>query len=117
MHLVDVGLELSAHVDNVPRDLVAAGFAGSLERWEQSRQHHHRKAQLLYTVRGIINCEVEDGIWIVPSFATTGTSGTTEGCASATEALGEGSTAAVALGDAPVDDAAGSLPRAASTSF
>lgn len=63
---LDVGSDLSAHVDNVPRDFVAASFAGSLERWEQSRQHCHRKAQLLYTVRGVINCEVEDGIWIVP---------------------------------------------------
>ncbi|WPO43226.1 helix-turn-helix transcriptional regulator [Tardiphaga sp. 42S5] len=65
MHL-DAGADVSAHVDNVPRDLVAASFTGNLESWEQSRQHHHRKAQLLYTVRGIINCEVDDGIWIVP---------------------------------------------------
>jgi hypothetical protein len=28
---------------------------------EQSRRHHRRKA-----VRGIINCEVNDGVWIVP---------------------------------------------------
>jgi AraC-like DNA-binding protein/mannose-6-phosphate isomerase-like protein (cupin superfamily) len=65
MHL-PVGTDWSAHVDNVPRDLVAAGFAGTIEKWERSRQHRHRRAQLLYTVRGLINCEVEDGIWIVP---------------------------------------------------
>ena len=53
-------------VDEVPRDLVAISAAGILTGWEQSPRHQHRKAQLLYTVRGIINCEVEEGIWIVP---------------------------------------------------
>ncbi len=33
--------------------------------WEQER-HQHRKAQLLYSVKGMLNCEVEDGVWIVP---------------------------------------------------
>lgn len=33
--------------------------------WEHVR-HHHRKAQLLYSVRGILNCEIDDGVWIVP---------------------------------------------------
>ena len=33
--------------------------------WERAR-HQHRKAQLLYSVRGVINCEIEDGVWIVP---------------------------------------------------
>ncbi|MER9234600.1 helix-turn-helix transcriptional regulator [Mesorhizobium sp. M0622] len=65
MHL-DVGIDLAAHVDTVPRDLIAVSFAGNMERWERSRRHSHQKAQLLYTVRGIINCEVDDGIWIVP---------------------------------------------------
>ncbi|GAB1617462.1 AraC family transcriptional regulator [Pseudomonas sp. NGC7] len=33
--------------------------------WEHA-QHQHRKAQLLYSVRGILNCEIEEGVWIVP---------------------------------------------------
>ena len=63
---LDVRAGWSSYVDNVPRVLVAAAAVGSLESMEQSRRHHHRKAQLLYTVRGIINCEVDDGVWIVP---------------------------------------------------
>lgn len=33
--------------------------------WEHAK-HHHRKAQLLYSVRGVLNCEIDDGVWIVP---------------------------------------------------
>jgi AraC-like DNA-binding protein/mannose-6-phosphate isomerase-like protein (cupin superfamily) len=33
--------------------------------WELA-SHSHRKAELLFTVRGIINCEIEAAIWIVP---------------------------------------------------
>jgi len=33
--------------------------------WENAR-HQHRKAQLIYSLRGILNCEVEHGVWIVP---------------------------------------------------
>lgn len=35
------------------------------KEWEAA-SHQHRKAQLLYSVMGIINCEIEDGIWVVP---------------------------------------------------
>lgn len=28
--------------------------------------HHHRKAQLIYMVRGVLTCEVSQGLWIVP---------------------------------------------------
>lgn len=63
---LDVGADRSAYIDSVPRDFIAAVAAGNLDRQEQSPRHHHRKAQLLYTVRGVINCEVDHGIWIVP---------------------------------------------------
>lgn len=29
-------------------------------------RHQHRKAELIYTVRGVINCDMEGGLWIVP---------------------------------------------------
>ncbi|HIC2068371.1 TPA: AraC family transcriptional regulator [Raoultella ornithinolytica] len=51
--------------DSIPRSVVAVAAARVGKRWEQA-QHHHRKAQLLYTMRGILNCEIEDGVWIVP---------------------------------------------------
>lgn len=63
---IDVRSDWLSYVDEVPRALVAANSVASLESLEQSPRHHHQKAQLLFTVRGVINCEVEDAVWIVP---------------------------------------------------
>ncbi|WP_248795521.1 AraC family transcriptional regulator [Pseudomonas sp. MWU13-2105] len=52
-------------VDHIPRLVYALNASLVSEGWEQAK-HRHRKAQLLYSVRGILNCEVEDGVWIVP---------------------------------------------------
>lgn len=52
-------------VDNVPRSVVALSTTSVTKDWEHPRHQHH-KAQLLYSVRGILNCEIDDGIWIVP---------------------------------------------------
>lgn len=51
--------------DNVPRPVVALRAASVAQGWEHAT-HRHRKAQLLYSVRGMLNCEIEDGVWIVP---------------------------------------------------
>ncbi|WP_428033656.1 AraC family transcriptional regulator [Amphritea sp.] len=52
-------------VDNVPRTAVALGATSVTEDWEHA-SHQHHKAQLLYSVRGILNCKIADGVWIVP---------------------------------------------------
>ena len=65
MHL-DVRSDWLSHVDEVPRALVAANAVANLEALEHSLPHQHQKAQLLFTVRGVINCEVDDAVWIVP---------------------------------------------------
>lgn len=52
-------------VDSIPRPVAALSASMVGKDWEQAK-HHHRKAQLLYSVRGILNCEIEDGVWIVP---------------------------------------------------
>lgn len=52
-------------IDSIPRPVVALGASMVSKGWEYEK-HQHRKAQLLYSVRGIFNCEVEDGLWIVP---------------------------------------------------
>ncbi|MFS2115383.1 AraC family transcriptional regulator [Herbaspirillum frisingense] len=52
-------------VDSIPRPIVALGATSVAKDWENAR-HQHRKAQLIYSVRGILNCEIEDGVWIVP---------------------------------------------------
>lgn len=51
--------------DDVPRPVVALSATSVASNWENGR-HQHRKAQLIYSVRGILNCEIEDGVWIVP---------------------------------------------------
>lgn len=63
---VDVRSDWLSHVDEVPRPLVAANAVANLEALERSTRHQHQKAQLLFTVRGVINCEVDDAVWIVP---------------------------------------------------
>lgn len=52
-------------VDKVPRPVVALSATSVTKNWENARHQHH-KAQLIYSVRGILNCEIEDGVWIVP---------------------------------------------------
>lgn len=56
---------LSFDVDSIPRPVSALGASMVAKNWEHAR-HCHRKAQLFYTMRGILNCEIEDGVWIVP---------------------------------------------------
>lgn len=52
-------------IDDVPRRVVALSATSVGKDWENARHRHH-KAQLIYSVRGILNCEIEDGVWIVP---------------------------------------------------
>jgi AraC-like DNA-binding protein/mannose-6-phosphate isomerase-like protein (cupin superfamily) len=56
----------AVEIDAVPRAVMALEAEHATKRWELAK-HRHRKAQLLFTVRGIINCDIEDGIWIVPA--------------------------------------------------
>ncbi|CAG9295929.1 AraC family transcriptional regulator [Celerinatantimonas diazotrophica] len=58
-------LDTIRDVDNVPRPVVALSATSVSKDWEYANHQHH-KAQLLYSVRGILNCEIEDGVWIVP---------------------------------------------------
>ena len=57
--------QMSRDADLIPRAVVAVGATSTAESWEHE-QHSHRKAQLMYTLRGVIHCEIEAGIWIVP---------------------------------------------------
>lgn len=51
--------------DVIPRAVVAVGATSTSKRWENA-PHAHRKGQLIYTLRGVIHCQIEAGIWIVP---------------------------------------------------
>lgn len=57
--------ELGAVIDDIERPVAALSVSVGTKKWEHAR-HSHQQAQLLFSVRGIINCEIEDGIWIVP---------------------------------------------------
>jgi AraC-like DNA-binding protein len=54
-----------ADPDLLPRPVAAVAFDLDTDRLEQA-QHHHRKAQLLYTTRGVVTVEVDDGLWVAP---------------------------------------------------
>ncbi|MDF3943651.1 AraC family transcriptional regulator [Achromobacter denitrificans] len=60
---------LPAYADPEPhqvdRPVVAASISLVTEGGEYP-PHRHRKAQLLYTVSGVITCETERGVWMVP---------------------------------------------------
>ena len=45
--------------------MVAVNATSTSESWEHA-PHSHRKGQLMYTLRGVIHCQIEAGIWIVP---------------------------------------------------
>jgi AraC-like DNA-binding protein len=51
--------------DDVPRDVAAFG-ADLFTKGVELGFHSHRKAQLLLTLRGIVTCEADQGVWIVP---------------------------------------------------
>jgi len=58
-------LPVTWDVDSVSRPVVALSATSVSKGWENAK-HQHRKAQLIYSVRGILNCEIEHGVWIVP---------------------------------------------------
>ncbi len=52
-----------ADPDQAPQGVVAFGItAPAIEL----TPHRHRRAQLLFTLRGVLTCEVESGLWLVP---------------------------------------------------
>jgi len=52
--------------DGLPRAVSAVELAIVTKAKEQS-PHAHRKAQLIVPIRGLVSCEVANGMWIVPS--------------------------------------------------
>lgn len=51
--------------DDVPRAIVAVGF-DMVTKGTELDVHHHRRAQLVLTLRGVVRCEADHGVWIVP---------------------------------------------------
>jgi AraC-like DNA-binding protein len=51
--------------DDVPRAIVALGGTMVTKGMELA-MHEHRKAELILTLRGVVRCEADHGVWIVP---------------------------------------------------
>jgi AraC-like DNA-binding protein len=51
--------------EDVPRRVLAVGFDMFTKGMEHP-VHSHRKAQLVLTLRGVVRCEADQGVWIVP---------------------------------------------------
>lgn len=51
--------------EEIPRPVSAVGMELVTEGFEQP-PHQHRKGQLILAVRGLITCEVAQGLWMVP---------------------------------------------------
>ncbi|MTD95023.1 helix-turn-helix domain-containing protein [Hyphomicrobium sp. xq] len=51
--------------DDVPRAVVAVGGTMVTKGMELAT-HAHRKAELILTLRGVVRCEADQGVWIVP---------------------------------------------------
>ena len=64
-NITTTDLSTARDIDDILRPVVALSATSVTKGWEQARHQHH-KAQLIYSVRGILNCEIEDGVWIVP---------------------------------------------------
>ncbi|MGP9810196.1 AraC family transcriptional regulator [Rhodopseudomonas sp. NSM] len=51
--------------DDAPRRVVAYGITLTGSDLELP-PHRHRKAQLLFSLRGVLTCEAQSGLWLVP---------------------------------------------------
>jgi len=55
----------NADIDAIPRPIVVVGLNQVTSRLERP-EHQHRKSELIYTVRGVLTCEIEGSLWTVP---------------------------------------------------
>jgi hypothetical protein len=51
--------------EDVPRAITAVGF-DMFTKGVEMPIHEHRKAQLILTLRGVVRCEADNSVWIVP---------------------------------------------------
>jgi AraC-like DNA-binding protein/quercetin dioxygenase-like cupin family protein len=52
---------------DIPRPVAALGIATTLAKTQEVGVHHHRKAQLILTLSGVVTCQVDDSVCIVRS--------------------------------------------------
>jgi AraC-like DNA-binding protein len=62
-------LDFADGVDFSPQDVprAVAAFGGTMVvKGMELAKHEHRKAELILTLRGVVRCEADQGVWIVP---------------------------------------------------
>lgn len=62
MRAVDVS---GTNVDDIPRPLMALGLDVS-DSQHDLPEHHHVKCELIYTAKGLLTCEVDGHLWLIP---------------------------------------------------
>ena len=62
---LELASTVSFHPDSIARPVVAFG-GEMITRGMDLGTHSHRKAQLILTLRGVVTCEADQGVWIVP---------------------------------------------------
>lgn len=67
MRRQDAAPDWAGELDKVEGIVVASRFSARLGDIDNAYRHTHRKAQLMYCTSGALTCEVDNGIWIVPS--------------------------------------------------
>jgi AraC-like DNA-binding protein/quercetin dioxygenase-like cupin family protein len=50
----------------IARPVAAVGVETKLAAMRETSPHHHRKAQLILTLSGVVTCKVDNSAWIVP---------------------------------------------------
>jgi AraC-like DNA-binding protein/quercetin dioxygenase-like cupin family protein len=56
---------IAFEIENAPRAIVSVGGT-IVTKGMELPIHAHRKAELILTLRGMVRCEAEQGVWIVP---------------------------------------------------
>lgn len=51
---------------DTPRPITAVGVETTLATLKETNVHQHRKAQLILLLSGVVTCEVDKSVWIVP---------------------------------------------------
>ncbi|MCM2438551.1 AraC family transcriptional regulator [Agrobacterium vitis] len=65
MLALDDNIPIDLDVDAGIRKVTAMGVPVEARYWEY-RRHRHKRSQLVYVMRGIVNCEVDNAVWVIP---------------------------------------------------
>lgn len=65
MSVFDIPVSHHVDPDTLRRSLVTLGMIAIIDGWRKER-HSHRRGALIFNVKGLVTCEAEGGLWMVP---------------------------------------------------